>query len=60
MGFLPSALSAKEGALNLGLKDQRLALEWVKENIRTFGGNPDDVTIFGPSAGAHSVSSAIR
>lgn len=56
LGFLPSRLSAKEGALNLGLKDQILLFEWVQANIESFGGDKDNVTLFGLSAGAHSVS----
>lgn len=56
LGFLPSSLSAKEGALNLGLRDQILMMEWVQENIEAFGGDPNNVTLFGLSAGAHSVS----
>jgi para-nitrobenzyl esterase len=41
---------------NAGLLDAILALQWVRDNIRAFGGNPDNVTIFGESGGGSKVS----
>ncbi|KAK7724051.1 hypothetical protein SLS64_000385 [Diaporthe eres] len=55
LGFPSSTTAEREGALNLGLRDQRLLFEWVRQNIGQFGGDESRVTLMGMSAGAHSI-----
>ncbi|XP_035246852.1 bile salt-activated lipase-like [Anguilla anguilla] len=54
LGFLSSGDASGPG--NYGLWDQHAGIAWVHRNIRAFGGDPDNITVFGESAGAASVN----
>ncbi|EGF99067.1 uncharacterized protein MELLADRAFT_68830 [Melampsora larici-populina 98AG31] len=55
-GFLGGKEMAAADAGNLGLKDQRLAMEWVQKHIANFGGDPKRVTLYGSNLGSMAVS----
>ncbi|XP_045207431.2 crystal protein-like [Mercenaria mercenaria] len=55
LGFLYTGPKSSDAAGNYGIQDQRLALRWVNENIKYFGGDPEKVTLFGQSAGGQSI-----
>lgn len=55
LGFLAGPEVKNDGNLNAGLLDQRMALEWVQQNIHLFGGAKDRVTVMGESGGGGSI-----
>ncbi|WP_019931011.1 carboxylesterase/lipase family protein [Nocardia sp. BMG111209] len=59
LGFLDLTSLGPDFVPNLGLHDQIAALHWVQENIAAFGGDPDNVTIFGESSGAGCVTALL-
>ena len=54
--YLGGAFGEDFSTGNVALLDLRLALEWVRENVGAFGGNPDNVTLFGLSSGAFMIA----
>ncbi|QIW81478.1 carboxylesterase/lipase family protein [Bacillus tequilensis] len=58
-GFLHLSSFDEAYSDNLGLLDQAAALKWVRDNISAFGGDPDNVTVFGESAGSMSIAALL-
>ncbi|KAJ7463188.1 extracellular triacylglycerol lipase precursor [Mycena latifolia] len=55
LGFPPGREASRNKALNLGFRDQLMALHWIQNNIGAFNGDKSKVTVFGESAGAGSI-----
>lgn len=60
LGFL-TVSSSEDGVAhgNMGMYDQVLALEWIRDNIIAFGGDPDNIVLFGQSAGKFNITSIV-
>ncbi|UJR18219.1 hypothetical protein I4U23_005119 [Adineta vaga] len=56
LGFLATGNGPNDIKGNYGILDQRMAITWIKNNINAFGGNPNQITLFGQSSGAQSVA----
>ncbi|CAM4845695.1 unnamed protein product, partial [Rotaria magnacalcarata] len=56
LGFLATGTGSNDFKGNYGILDQRLAIAWIKSNIDAFGGDPNQITLFGQSAGAQSTA----
>lgn len=54
-GFAQSAALKADKSENAGLRDQRLALEWIRDNIDAFGGDPEKITVHGQSSGGECI-----
>ena len=59
LDFTRYSTSERPFESNLGLRDMVAALRWVRDNIAAFGGDPDNVTLFGESAGANAVTTLL-
>ena len=58
LGFLPNVLDEEPGG-NFALSDQVVALQWIQSHIAAFGGDPDNVTVFGESAGGGNIAALL-
>lgn len=54
-----SAETPEDGSANFAILDQIAALDWLKKNARQFGGNPENITVFGESAGGHNIAALL-
>jgi para-nitrobenzyl esterase len=59
LGVFGYLWTEEHGACNAGLQDQIAALRWVHDNIASFGGDPDNITMFGQSAGGHAIAAIL-